>query len=45
MPKTEDVINEILYGDGGPYVSEIPVLICCALRDSFDNFLRRFLKS
>ena len=44
MPKTEDVIDEILYGDGGPFVSAIPVLMYCGLRDRFDNFVRRLFK-
>lgn len=44
LPKTGDVIDEILYGDGGPYVSAVPVLIACCLRDRFDRFVTRLLK-
>lgn len=45
MPKTKDIIDEILYGDGGPYVSAIPVLMLCCLRDRFDNFVNRLFKT
>lgn len=41
MPKTKDIIDEILYGDGGPYVSAIPVLMYRCLKDRFENFVRR----
>lgn len=44
MPETKDIIDEILYGKGGPYVSAIPVLMGCYLRDSIDHFMKRLFK-
>ena len=44
MIKTEDVMNEILYGDGGSWVSAIPMLMWCGLRDRFNMVCTRLMK-
>lgn len=44
LPKTNDIIDEIVYGNGGPYISALPVLFCCHLRDAFDRFINRLFK-
>lgn len=41
--EVKDVVNEVVYGDG-PYISALPVLIICSLRDRFFRVLDRLFK-
>lgn len=42
--KSEKVMNEILYGDDGPYISAIPVLMLATVSDMLDSLIGRFVR-
>lgn len=42
--KSKKVIDAILYGDNGPYISAIPVLMLATVDDMLDSFIVRLIR-
>lgn len=46
MLKVKDLMDDILYRDeGAPYLSAVPLLMYCSLRERFYKFLGRLFKN